>query len=212
MTAPNKEFGSRKFQDYGLGREIEEFPERKIITYDDFAGGYTSGVQRHRTEPIASPNTQDFMVRTDGRLQRVPGTKLVHDFGPRIPTDLALHPNLNSIVQLVLVAPPEVGFWRQPPAPPYDEYEEVEQESWFDLGFADRGEFASTVFGGTLIFTDGIRAWSRNAHGGEPKLREGIPAARSYASFAARVFAGGTLIDGRFEPLGIRWIGAAGNY
>jgi hypothetical protein len=194
-------FGSHKFSRQAFYQEQEVFPERKIVSLRDFRRGFTPSEQRQMVDPAASPRTHDFEVRTDNRLQRAPGTLARVAFGDRQPDQIFLHPTLNSLVELGMVASPEIGFRNA-----------AGTITWQDIGLANRGEFAYTVFGGTLIFTDGINVWYRETGGSPVEPLPDAPMARTYASFAGRVFAGGTLIDGQFEPLGIRWSAADSNY
>lgn len=200
MTSPR--FGSRKFGRKVSTQPQEVLPERKIVSIRDFRRGYIPSEQRQMVPAEASPRTHDFEVRTDNRLQRAPGTLAQLSFGTRQPYRMFLHPTLNSLVDLGLVAPPEIGFRNT-----------AGVVQWTNIGMADRpGEFAYTVFGGTLIFTDGINVWYRETSGSPVEPLPEAPMARSYASFAARVMAGGAIIDGQFEPLGVRWSAANSNF
>jgi hypothetical protein len=212
MATPK--FGSRKFSIQGSYSEQVEFPERKAMTFRDFRLGYVPSAPRHLIDPSGSPNSYDVFVRRDMRLQRTPGTSLIEVFTGTLPGEdeydeyppenspslLALHPTLNELVELVLVNEPYIGF------------RDTNEVYWYDLGLVKRNEFASTTFGGSFIFSDGLKVWARDGVGKTPKpVPEASPAV-AYVSFAGRVFAFGTLIDGRWEPLGVKWTGASSNY
>lgn len=215
----NQRFGSRSFGDIGRFNQIQALPERKIITFRDFRRGYTPSEQRQMVELNASPNTHDMVIRLDNRLESAPGTSPVESYGQTItfpesgydyaeamapflaqPKRIALHPTLNETVDLVLYTPPGIGFRNE------------QFTSWYNLEMADRDEFAYTTFGGTFLFTDGLKVWERETSGRDPLLMDEMPIARDYVSFGGRVFAFSTLIDGGYEPLGVRWSAASSNY
>ena len=197
MTKPR--FGSRKFSTHGRGNQIQSLPERKIATFRDFRRGYTPSEQRQNVEPGASPVTFNVEVREDNGIQRVPGTKVVANYSSGV-KEIALFPTLNQLVFLVLVAPPLIGF---------RDYQGSVR--WFNLGLADRDEFAYTTFGGVFFFSDGINVWYYDGIDHYPERLPQAPMARDYASFAGRIFAFGTEIDGQFEPLGVQWSDADSN-
>lgn len=214
----NQRFGSRNFSRLGQPQQIQVLPERKIITFRDFRRGYTPSEQRQMVEMNASPNSHDMVVRLDNRLESAPGTTSIETYNQLIsfpqaeyeyegmapftslPSRLALHPTLNETVDLVLYSAPGIGFRNE------------KFTTWFNLGMADRNEFAHTTFGGTFIFTDGLKVWERQTTGRDPMLLPEAPVAREYVSFAGRVFGFSTLIDGSFEPLGAQWSAADSNY
>jgi hypothetical protein len=198
MTKPR--FGDSRLSTYSRGQQVQALPERKIVTFRDFRRGYTPSEQRQMVDPAASPVTFNVEVRRDNGIQKVPGTKLIEPFF-RNPSELALHPTLNELVDLVLVAAPEVGF-RHPNG----------DTDWYNLGFALSGEFAYTTFGGTFFFTDGVRVWYKLSPAEAPVALPGAPVARDYASFAGRVFGFGAVIEGQFEPLGARWSAANSDF
>lgn len=231
---PIPKFGNRKTSQLGGYTDQEVFPERKVITFRDFRAGYIPSEQRQVVPDNASPKSHDMIVRKDNRLQGAPGTTPLVEFlptdlinpiegegiagyepqedydyqyNPATPTSftplpklLDLHPTLTELVELVMVDPPLIGF------------RDNDQNFWYNLGLVDRGEFAATTFGGTYIFTDGLKVWYRTGPGATPKPIPDAPPARDYCSFAGRVFAFGTLIGGRWEPLGVRWIAASSDY
>jgi len=199
---PNEKFGSNKYRNLGRGQEIQSLPERKVLTFRDFRRGYTPSEQRQMVDPAASPVTHDMEIREDNRIWRAPGTAFIESFAERQPYRLGLHPSLTGMVQLALWNPPEIGFRGSAEGPSI---------IWTNIGAADRS-FASTTFGGTFIFSDGLRVWYRESHNAPIYLLEDAPPALSYVSFAGRVFAGHTMIDGRWEPLGIRWSAANSDY
>lgn len=188
---------TRRLRRFGSDNRIESFPQRHEEVYRDFSKGYVVDTNRESIDPGASPFCINVEITKRNRLRSSGGSTLVESFGERNPNYLALHASLDFTAELLFFDAPFLGVKR------------TGSTVWLDVGLAS-GPFAYANYGGTLVFTDGERVFGRepnDAHNLEV-LTE-APVARAYASWAGRLWAGATLVDGRFEPLGIAWSAVA---
>jgi hypothetical protein len=199
MSKP-KRFGEKrgKFGDFGKGNFIRDVPEEAPLNFADFTGGYNSAAGREGA-PNASPNTTDFEISRRGRLIRSAGTQApaivtaLHD-----PMQVVAHVDLDNIVELIYFDTPSIGTRNAVTG----------AVVWTDLGLAAGRPFASTLFGETLLFSNGAGPVYFREPGQLPIAVPSFFQANSYAAFANRVYGLGTIIDGNFEPMGVRWTAA----
>lgn len=197
MTKPER-FGEQqgKFGRFGKGNFIRELPAVIPVTYADFTGGYDSSRGREG-DPKASPNTTDFEVTRKGRLRRYPGTQAPAALAGHNPYQAIQQTNLDGLVEVIYFDPPFVGI------------ETNGVLTWTDLNLSDIRPYASTQFGETIFFGNGAGPVYSREPNSAPVQEPGYFQARSYATFAARVYGLGAIIDGAFEPMGVRWTGAS---
>ena len=197
--------GSGKFAGFGQGSFIQKLPNDsgKIneipITFGDFRGGFDSRVLRDGIPANASLNCIDVDVNKKGRLIRIAGNTLINTLDHST-KQFVLHPSLSGWSELVFFAPPYIGVKR------------TDTISWINLDIQSTGKpVVFTLFGDQLIFYSGR---------GDPFIRKPdttpiaaptIPGANAYATFANRVYAGGVIIDGEYQPMGESWSGISGD-
>jgi hypothetical protein len=136
----------------------------------------------------------DMEVTTKNRLKRGPGTTGVETLAGHTVSQFALHARLGGSAELVFFGPPYLGIKR------------VGDTVWTDYGIADSGQdFVWSVYGDDLIFANGLdTVWGRSPQS-DPFRIPDAPIANTYASFAGRVYAGGAIIEGSYEPMGMQW-------
>jgi hypothetical protein len=180
---------------------MEILPTDKILTFNDFKGGYDTSTSRQTVDPNASPYSEDIEVSRRNYLIRAPGTVLFQDKEDQEISQIMVHANLENRAELLLFAPPFMGIIQ-------DGFVE-----WYDYELDGSKPYISTNFAGTLIFSNNVgKPWVRQAESSTIERAETIPSAVSYATFASRVFAFGTVIEGTLEPMGVRWSAANSNY
>lgn len=190
---------SRGFRSFGQGHVPPEqlgipTPEDQPVVFDDFSQGYNVMVSAEQVPKGASPYTIDMEVTARNRLKRAPGTTPVETFVTRTPEQIGLHYSLDDRAELVFFDPPYFGF------------KGTGNTIWIDAGLPGGRRYGWTVYGDVLVFSNGTsKVFSRRPGEAAVAVLDGAPVARTYASFAARVFGGGAVIDGRYEPMGIAW-------
>lgn len=203
MSNYNRQFGNQGYGDYGKANYLQASgTDMQFLTFKDFTGGYSAKDAREDTPPSFTPNSLDTYVTVDDRLTVVPGTTVSDVLVDHQVRKVVLHTSLDFTSDLVLFDPPYIGIKHDG---------DVE---WFDVGIptGDR-RYQATNFGGTLLFSNGNTGmYAREVGKHTVELVKGAPAARAYATFAGRVFAGYAIIDGNRQPLGVSWSGADSDY
>ena len=189
------------FKGYGTGVFIQGLPQTSEHTFRDFSGGYVSVATKESAPLNSSPNAPDTEVDNKGRIVRAPGTTLIEDLGVnRTPIRMAVHASLDFTAELILFDPPFLGV-RGPTS-----------TVWQNRSL-HTGVIAYTNFGGTFVFTDGRTVYARQANDGTTlTILSEAPVARTYASWANRLWAGMAVIGGNYEPQGLMWSAANSDY
>lgn len=202
MVLP-KDFGnsSTKLSSFGSGNFLRNLPSPGIpLTYDDFRGGFDSRTLAEGTPKNSSPDELDLEVTDNGRLKRLPGTSVVEALGAHPTTQMILHPSLSSSSELLFFSGSSLGVKR------------VGGTVWTDIGMLARSSpVVHTLYGEDLIFYTGAGDPYIRPTGGAAVAAPLIPAAKAYATFAGRVFAGGAVIEGNYEPMGMSWSDISGD-
>jgi hypothetical protein len=198
MTKPEK-FGEKrgKYGDFGKGNFVQGLPEEVPLNFADFTGGYNSSAGREGPAN-ASPNMTDFEVSRKGRLKRSAGTQAPVAIVGHDPMQVLAHTSLDNIVELVYFDAPFIGIRSAATG----------VITWTDLALAVGRPFASTLFGETFLFSNGAGPVYFREPGQLPIAVPSFFQARSYAAFANRVYGVGAIIEGNFEPMGVRWTAA----
>jgi hypothetical protein len=192
-----------KFAGFGRKIQMQSLPaDAPALTFENFALGYVAGAEKDEIKKNGSPYALNTEVDNKNRIMRAPGTTLVEEFADdHAPTQLVVHGNLNGRTELVFFDPPFVGV------------KQLGATTWFDAGIPGVKRYTSTVFGGVLLFTNGrSKVFARQAESSAIEELEEAPPAYTLCSAFNRVFAGGCIINGNFEPLGIRWSAANSDY
>lgn len=187
------------FARYGRGSQPVQ-QEPLVKTWRDFSAGLVVSDAPEDVPENASPSSVDMEVTEGGRLRRAPGTTEMEEYAAHFPSRVLLHTSLEDTAEILLWAPPYLGRKRTD-----------EDTIWTDFDLDDDW-FSGVNFGGTFVFTDGTKVYSRQPNELTVDELEEAPVARTYASFAGRIFAGHSLIDGSLEPLGISWSAAGSDY
>lgn len=169
-------------------RNLQFAPTQK--TYADFAAGYVSLTSREQTPENASPNCLDMEVTWNNRIRPAPGTTLVEVMEHAV-SRVVVHASLDMTAELLMFAPPYLGV------------KNTGATVWTDMALGST-DFAYVNFGGTLIFTDGVKVYKREINEA-PVSTKKIPVGRAYAAFAGRFWAGNCVIDGDMQPMGVAW-------
>jgi hypothetical protein len=186
---------------FGRRIPVEILPADKVLTFNDFKGGYNSSTSRQTAELDSSPFSEDIEVNRKNYLVRAPGTSLFQDREGHDITQMMVHANLENRAELLLFSPPFLGI------------KQAGFVEWIDFGLDGSKPYVATNFAGTLIFSNSVgRPWVRQPESSVIERGLTIPSAVSYATFASRVFAFGTEIEGTLEPMGVRWSAANSNY
>lgn len=201
MTTP-KHFGEGRgeFGRFGRGTSQPPLPASNTpITFGSFRGGYDTR-QGRETSDDSSPNCIDIELNKEGRLVRMEGTVAPTVLAGHKPTQMLLQASLSNLAELVLIDPPFIGI------------KGAGALVWTDIGLttSDR-PYATSQFGETLIMGNGQGAVFTKEPGAIPVETPEIPQARSYATFAGRLFCLGAIIDGGYEPLGVVWSAPSGD-
>jgi hypothetical protein len=196
-------FGSRD-PIRGRYREIqpENMPQKAVVHYADFSKGYDSSDATTDVPENVSPFMQDIEVTVHDSLVRCPGVTHDEEFGREsMLPQMILHASLDNRSELLFLDPPYIGV------------KTTGETVWYDVGLVKGNQYTYTNFGGSLIFGNGIQtAYVRQPDATTVEELPSAPVARTYATFAGRVWAGGATIDGRYEPLGLVWSSAFSNY
>lgn len=179
----------------GTGHSIQRLPEMHVADFLDFSGGLVLATTDKTVPQNSSPYAPNMEVTRDGRLRRAAGTTSLEEFDGHEPKRMVVHGSLDFTAELLIFAPPFLGVRK------------VSETTWTDVGLRESLlNYAYANFGGTFIFTDGSQVYARQSDdGANLEVVPDAPVAGAYASWAARMWAANTVIDGRFEPLGIRW-------
>jgi hypothetical protein len=196
-------FGSRD-SIRGRYREIppEAMPPKSVAHYADFSKGYDSSDATTDVPENVSPFMQDVEVTVHDSLVRCPGVMQdeEYDRGSMLP-QMILHASLDNRSEMLFLDPPYIGI------------KTTGGTVWYDVGLVKGDRYTYTNFGGTLIFSSGRQTvYIRQPDETTVTELPAAPVARTYATFAGRVWAGGATIDGRYEPLGLVWSSAFSNY
>jgi hypothetical protein len=108
--------------------------------------------------------------------------------------EMVVHQSLQNIGELVFFGPPAIG---------------VLNDSGFtvtDVGLQLSDElFRWALYGETLVFTNGRGKVRTKEPGVLPVESDNIPMGKSYGVLSSRLFVGGAIIDGEYQPMGIVW-------
>lgn len=201
MRTHGDKFGRGRNADFGRVNQPISVPARQHHSYGDFSKGYFSANDHGEVPDGGTDNALDVEITRKDRLVPVPGIALVETYLAQSPGQMVLHAGLEGVAELVLFAPPFIGVYTE------------DGTAWEDIGLAaSTRPVAHTNFGSTLIFSNGYGAVRARQFGGSVSTLPDAPVARTYASFAGRVFAGYAEIDGNHEPLGMRWSDADSDY
>lgn len=190
------------FGSYGRGHNLSRLPEAVWIKHADFSGGYDSRDASEDQPRNSTPNSLDMEVDRKNRITPVPGTSQLELFEGRQVKQVALHASLDNSAELVFFDPPFIGV------------KQSGETRWYDVGLhPSRRPFAWANFGSTLIFSNGVGGvYARQPGSTTVEVLDRAPEAASYTSFAGRVFAASGIIEGNWEPLGVRWSAASSDY
>ena len=184
-----------KYSQFGQGNYLNSIPGKTLpITLNDFSGAFDARFGRDRVPENSSADMMDIEVSPSGRLVHSFGTTLSEKLTAHLPKQFVLHPSLSGFAELVFFDAPYIGVKRNGAT------------VWTNIGLINTGQlFTTALFGDSLVFVNGIdRPWVRQPQTAPTKLLN-APVAKSYASFAGRLYAGGAVIDGSLEPMGMRW-------
>jgi hypothetical protein len=200
MQNYNDKFGAGRYRAYGKGNYLQSVPQNQPVSFNSFAGGLDMRESREDVSQGSSPNCCDVEITQRDRLRPVAGVTAEEEL-TRTAQQLVLHASLDYTSELVLFDPPFIGV------------KTGDTTEWFDVGLpTGERKFTYVNFGGTLLLSNGrVGLYAKKAGENDVELVEDAPAAHSLASFAGRVFAGGSVIGGNREPLGISW-SAPGSY
>lgn len=200
MSKP-KNFGDGrgKYGKFGTGSPVKELPAASPVPFENFQAGFDCR-QGREGNPNGSPNSLDIEVNHEGHLLRTAGTVDPTVLAGHKPTQMVLQASLSNLAELVLLDPPYIGV-KGPGA-----------IDWTDVGLtvSDR-PYALSQFGETLVLGNGQGPVYTREPGGVALATPSIPQARSYATFAGRLFALASIIDGNYEPMGVSWSAASSN-
>lgn len=190
----------RGYERYGSGLYLPTAPQQESMSHNSFEGGLDFRQAKEDAPRNTSPDAMDVEITLNDRLRPAPGTTTLETFSGRDPVQMILHPSLDFTTELVFFDPPYIGVRR------------TGATVWTDVGLpASSDPFAYTVFGDVLVFSNGVSSvYSRQPNATTVESVSGPPSL-AYETFATRVFAGGAILDGSFEPRGVRW-SSSGSY
>lgn len=198
-----REFGQSptKNSKFGRGNYLQNLPPGATpITYDDFRGGFDARMLDEGIPKNASPSCKDVQITESGRLKRLPGTSVVVNHAGKPAKQMLLHASLSGSSEMIFFSAPFIGVHR------------MGVTTWTDIGLLARpNPVAHAQFGDDLIFAAGAGDPYIRPSGGAAVPAPTIPSANAYAVFAGRVYAGGAVIDGKYEPMGVQWSDLSGN-
>lgn len=187
---------SGKFSRWGQGTQVSQVPQKVPISFVDFRGGYNSAPGDEQGDPNSSPNCQDVIISKSNRLIRMPGGGQPFNLEEQLPAfEMVIHQSLQNIGELLFFGPPKMA---------------VLSSSGFsvvDLGWAVSDQlYRWALYGETLIFTNGRNGvYKREPDQLVPTLTNKIPLGKSYGVLSSRLFVGGAIIEGEYQPMGITW-------
>lgn len=199
MTKPSRfGEGNGKFSKWGRGQQVTTVPEKMPITFSDFSGGYNSAPGEEEGPPNSSPDCQDVIISKSNRLVRMPGAGPATGLAGMIDAfEMVVHQSLQNVGELIFFGPPsfatisDVGI------------------SVTNVGLPVSDElFRWALYGETLVFSNGRGKVYTREPSQLPVISDTIPLAKAYGVIAARLFAGGTTIEGEYQPMGIAWGGS----
>jgi hypothetical protein len=194
--------GGGRNRNFGRMVQMAQTPkDNPAITFADFSGGYDARVAREDVPRNGSPFAVNCEVDNKNRIVRAPGTSEVEVLTGHTPVQMAIHGNLDGRSELLLFNPPFLGV------------KQIGSTVWTDLGLPPNRRYTWTNFGGVFLFTNRQAAvYARQAESSDIETLEDAPPSVTLCGAFNRIFAGGTVINGNFEPLGIRWIAANSDY
>lgn len=195
MSNYERKFGNQGYGRYGTGQQVPAPSKMEWTSWSQFSGGLELRDNRHEIPENCSPDALDIEISSRDELYRAPGVLSVEPYAVRNPNQIALQASLDYTAEMVFFDPPFLGFRRE------------DLTVWVDEGLAITNEpYGYVNFGGTLIFSDGVgKVYQRLSEAATIQTLVDAPPAKSYANFAARIFAGNVFIDGKREPLGVVW-------
>jgi len=195
-------FGNQRGS-YGKGYPVQQLPTTQTARYKDFSGGYYAGDSDEDVPQNSTPGGTDVEVTRKDRIIRAPGTAAFEALVGHSPEQLAIHAGLGYRSELVLFDLPFIGFKREG-ATTWVNAALVPGDPVTDMYFY-------ATFGDDFIFQNGAQHVYKHTFGTDTvEIVDAIPLGHTMAVFAGRLWVGGGLIDGNFEPLGIDWSGVNG--
>lgn len=194
--------GTKRFN-LGVGVQIppESVPKDFLVNYTGFRSGLMLS-DRPGDVPIGY-YTMAQDVETDRRdvILRSPGVTQV-ELSPYDLDWMAIHPSLDFQSVLVAFSAPYLGV------------KEAGDFVWTNQGLDTEGDFwVASVYGDTLLFSNGVKGYSRDFDLGTVEEVPDMPGAATLFVAFGRVFAGGTsLASGEYNPLAMIWTGVTGDF
>jgi len=201
MATHGDRFGRQRGRgDWGQGAQLQQVPKHGVKIYGDFSGGFNYQAAREVTQPNASFDSLDMQVTTANELTRLPGAITQEVLAGHNPAQLALHPSLSLTSELLMFDPPYLGV------------KGTGATVWTDEGLIGDRYFAWTNYGETFVFMNGAGAVRKREPGAASTVAlENAPQGRTVATFAGRLFIGGSYVEGNYEPVGISWSSSTGD-
>ena len=167
------------------------------VKYEDFSGGYYKGAKGTEVPKNAAQDALDFEITRDNKLRRAPGSTLIETFPARTPTQLILHPDLNSTAELLAIYGPELGIKREGAM------------AWYNLNLPLNARYHYCLYGGDLIFSNSRDTiFVRHPRENVITALRNLPMGVTMAVIAGRLFIGGAAVSGNFESMGQFWTGS----
>lgn len=202
MKTFGDKFGNQR-GGYGKGYPVQNLPAAQTARYKDFSGGYYAGDWDEDVPPNTTPGGTDVEVTRKDRIIRAPGTAAFEALPGRSPEQLAIHAGLGYRSELILFDLPFIGFKREAAT------------TWVNAGLVPGDPVSDmyfyATFGDDFVFQNGAQHVYKHTFGTDTvEIRDAVPLGRTMAVFAGRLWVGGGIIDGNFEPLGVDWSGVNG--
>ena len=194
MTKPNRFGGWGKFARWGSGSQVAQIPQRVPLTYSDFSGGYNSAPGEEDGPPNSSPNCQDILISKSNRLIRMPGGTAPTALANIMAYEMVVHQSLQNIGELVFFGPPKIAVLSNAGL------------VVTDIGLPNSDElFRWALYGETLVFTNGRGKVYTREPSSAPVESDSIPMGKTFGVLSSRLFVGGAVIEGEYQPMGMIW-------
>ena len=187
----------RRVQGYGL--EIREMPQNATLPFANFQGGLHLEDEAFSIPENASGDALDVDVVEGGGIEPMAGITTQELLSGHDPREFFAHPNLNGIVELVIVDPPEIGVkvGSNPTV-------------WHSTGLPGGHAWNAAVHGEQLLLTNGSQDVFYRNPGQAGVSPTGWEPGIAVASWAGRTWKLGGQIGGILNPYGIAWGAASG--
>lgn len=191
------------YGDYGKGYRVDKQPESLVARYKDFSGGYFAADSDEDAPVNTTPGGTDVEVTRRDRVIRAPGSIAMEALAGRSPEQVAIHAGLGFRSELILFDLPFIGIKREGAT------------TWVNVGLVPGDPVTNmyfwATFGDDLIFSNGAQHVYKHTYGTDTvEVIDAVPLGYTFAVFAGRLWVGGGIIDGNFEPLGVLWSGVNG--